>query len=135
MNKLLATATIMGGAMHAHQSRRMAHAERKQPTQVFKCGVKQIPHPEKAYKGGEDAYVMSDQVIAVADGVGGWNEVGVDPALFSRELCRNVWDEISQRRNRPKFCLNLKEILVEAVKKIKSKGSSTFVMAGLDPDT
>ena len=77
---------------------------------------------------------MSDQVIAVADGVGGWNDVGVDPALFSRELCRNVWDELSNKRDKPNFNLNLKEILVEAVKKTKSKGSSTFVMAGLDPD-
>jgi protein phosphatase PTC7 len=112
----------------------MAQADRNQPRQVFKCGVKQIPHPEKAYKGGEDAYVMSDQVIAVADGVGGWNAHGVDPALFSRELCRNVWDELILRRDKPNFNLNLKEILVEAVKKTKSKGSSTFVMAGLDPD-
>ena len=31
--------------------------------------------------------------------------------------------------------MNLKNILVEAVKKTKNKGSSTFVMAGLDPDT
>ncbi len=33
-----------------------------------------LPHPEKAYKGGEDAaFVLANQrVIAVADGVGGW---------------------------------------------------------------
>lgn len=28
--------------------------------------------------------------MAVADGVGGWNDRGVDPALFSRELCKNL---------------------------------------------
>jgi protein phosphatase PTC7 len=32
-----------------------------------------IPHPEKKDKGGEDAYYVSDRVIAVADGVGGWS--------------------------------------------------------------
>ncbi len=40
-----------------------AHAAQegqKSNKQVFKCGVKQIPHPKKAYKGGEDAYVMND---------------------------------------------------------------------------
>ena len=30
--------------------------------------------------------------------------------------------------------LNLKQLLDKAVLKTKSKGSSTFVMAGLDPD-
>jgi serine/threonine protein phosphatase PrpC len=29
-------------------------------------------------------------LLAVADGVGGWNEKGVDPSLFSKELCRNL---------------------------------------------
>jgi len=40
-----------------------------------------------AGKGGEDAFFVSDTLwgaIGVADGVGGWNEDGVDPALFSR---------------------------------------------------
>ena len=125
----------MSGLYYSQAIRRQttSGAEGKPPKQVFKCGVKQIPHPEKAYKGGEDAYVMSDQLIAVADGVGGWNDVGVDPALFSRELCRNVWDQFTHQRNLGR--LDVKEILVEAVKKTKSKGSSTFVMAGLDPDS
>ena len=30
-------------------------------------------------------------VLAVADGVGGWNEVGVDPAKYSRELCQKFF--------------------------------------------
>ncbi len=75
---------------------------------------------------------MSDSLIAVADGVGGWNDVGVDPGLFSRELCANLWEEYM---NVSRSSLNLKEMLVNAVKKTKNKGSSTFVMAGLDPDT
>lgn len=52
----------------------------------------QIPHPDKAYKGGEDAFIISEDgmMVAVADGVGGWNDVGVDPALFSKELCHHV---------------------------------------------
>lgn len=52
-----------------------------------------IPHPDKKDKGGEDAFFSSRwyslliSVLAVADGVGGWNELGVDPALYSRKLC------------------------------------------------
>jgi len=45
-----------------------------------------IPHPEKALKGGEDACFLSDRVLAVADGVGGWADQGVDPSLYSRLL-------------------------------------------------
>jgi protein phosphatase PTC7 len=71
----------------------------------------------------------------VADGVGGWNDHGVDPGLFSRELCINVWEEFKKLRVENNYRLNLKNMLVNAVKNTKNKGSSTFVMAGLDPDS
>jgi hypothetical protein len=47
-----------------------------------------IPHPAKEAKGGEDAWFVcaSGRCAGVADGVGGWAEVGVDPGLYSREL-------------------------------------------------
>lgn len=32
-----------------------------------------IPHPDKANKGGEDSYFVHENVVAVADGVGGWS--------------------------------------------------------------
>lgn len=28
-----------------------------------------------------------ESILVVADGVGGWNNLGVDPSLFSKELC------------------------------------------------
>jgi serine/threonine protein phosphatase PrpC len=31
-----------------------------------------IPHFDKRAKGGEDAYVSTEELLAVADGVGGW---------------------------------------------------------------
>ncbi len=71
----------------------------------------------------------------MADGVGGWNDHGVDPGLFSRELCTNVWEEFKKFRIEKNYRLNLKNMLVNAVKNTKNKGSSTFVMAGLDPDS
>jgi len=51
-------------------------------------GLSMIPHPAKRAKGGEDAYFISEdmKVIGVADGVGGWGDIGVDPALYSRML-------------------------------------------------
>lgn len=51
-------------------------------------GVSCIPHPAKIAKGGEDAYFLSSdmKVIGVADGVGGWGDIGVDPAFYSKSL-------------------------------------------------
>ena len=45
-----------------------------------------MPHPDKVYKGGEDAAFGSPHAIGVADGVGGWAERGVDPGLYSKGL-------------------------------------------------
>lgn len=41
------------------------------------------PHEEKLLKGGEDAAVISERLVAVCDGVGGWSTQGIDPAEFS----------------------------------------------------
>ena len=54
-------------------------------------GTAVIPHPAKADKGGEDACFATVRddgaaIIGVADDVGGWAELGVDPARFSRLL-------------------------------------------------
>lgn len=34
--------------------------------------VKELPHPSKIKKGGEDAQSTLKDLITVADGVGGW---------------------------------------------------------------
>lgn len=49
----------------------------------LRFGAKNIPHPNKAHYGGEDAFFVSDVgagVAGIADGVGGWQEAGVNPA-------------------------------------------------------
>lgn len=50
----------------------------------FVSGVSCKPHDEKVHKGGEDAWTASERLIAVADGVGGWADRGVDSGIFSR---------------------------------------------------
>ena len=42
----------------------------------FTTGVCMIPHRDKAYKGGEDAFSCSTDacMFCLADGVGGWAE-------------------------------------------------------------
>ena len=50
-----------------------------------------LPHAKKKAKGGEDAYAICPDLsmVAMADGVGGWNRKGIDPALFSNELVKH----------------------------------------------
>jgi protein phosphatase PTC7 len=55
----------------------------------LRFGAKNIPHPNKAHYGGEDAFFVSDAgagLAGIADGVGGWQEAGVNPADYSRKL-------------------------------------------------
>lgn len=51
-------------------------------------GYHMIPHPAKVQKGGEDACFVSKngRAIGVADGVGGWGDLGVDPGLYSKQF-------------------------------------------------
>lgn len=109
-----------------------------------------IPHIEKRDKGGEDAYLVTDDyaVIAVADGVGGWNKKGVDPALFSNELVRRFKEKYHNLRHLgqrvvtetlgelPKRTdeIKLRDILVESVRETKAIGTSTFVAVMIDHD-
>jgi protein phosphatase PTC7 len=49
-------------------------------------GASMLPHPDKAHRGGEDAFFISEPPLAVgvADGVGGWAEIGVDAGAYAR---------------------------------------------------
>jgi len=55
---------------------------------VLVAGAYVLPHPDKIDKGGEDWFFVSDSMRAmgVADGVGGWAEVGVDAGAYARQL-------------------------------------------------
>jgi len=80
-------------------------------------------------KGGEDAASVSSNVLAVADGVGGWAESGVDPAIFSKKLCKNI-DELIKKKD--SYIFEPKTLLIEAVSANQEIGSSTCVIATLD---
>ena len=56
----------------------------------FVGGIANIPHDDKVDKGGEDAWTASQTLIAVADGVGGWANKGVDSGLFSKQLTKDI---------------------------------------------
>lgn len=89
-----------------------------------------IPHASKKSKGGEDCYFVNTRLLAVADGVGGWNDYGVDPAKYSRELCDNVRQEEERIIDIDEN--TAKEMLIKAANKTHSTGSSTLCLVLLD---
>ena len=95
----------------------------------FHSGSTIIPHPQKAYKGGEDAIVVRDTMIGVGDGVGGWASSGVDVAKYSKQLMSNIGILFDSN---PK--MTPKELMIQANKNTTHIGSSTCVIAKLIPE-
>ena len=73
-----------------------------------------LPHPDKVETGGEDAYFIcvDEQAIGVADGVGGWADLGVDAGQYARELMSNSANAI---REEPKGSIDPENRLVYRV--------------------
>lgn len=75
---------------------------------------------------------MSHNVLAVADGVGGWASQGVDPAIYSKNLCKNIDNLIKQKEI---YIEEPKQLLCDAVADNRHVGSCTCVIATLDKYT
>ncbi|KFK26524.1 hypothetical protein AALP_AA8G260300 [Arabis alpina] len=89
-----------------------------------------IPHPDKEETGGEDAHFIcaEEQALGVADGVGGWAELGIDAGYYSRELMSNSVNAI---QDEPKGSIDPARVLEKAHTSTKSKGSSTACIIAL----
>ncbi|KAK7262840.1 hypothetical protein RJT34_30421 [Clitoria ternatea] len=89
-----------------------------------------LPHPDKESTGGEDAHFIctDEQAIGVADGVGGWADVGINAGLFARELMSNSVRAIEEE---PKGSVNPARVLEKAHSCTKAKGSSTACIINL----
>ena len=83
-----------------------------------------LPHPDKEKTGGEDAhFICSDeQAIGVADGVGGWAEVGINAGEYACELMSNSMDAI---KNEPGEFIDPARVLEKAHSETNAVGSST----------
>ena len=96
----------------------------------FKSFYFNIPADDKKEKGGEDSWYNDHTVLAVADGVGGWNLRGIDPSKYSRKLTSNI--KVLLEGDRDKYNQSAKLLLVTAAQQNKEIGSSTFVVLTLD---
>ena len=54
-----------------------------------------ISVPKRENEINDDACFTNERSLGIADGVGGWNEYGIDPSLFSNELMKNALQIIS----------------------------------------
>ena len=89
-----------------------------------------IPHPDKQAKGGEDAIITKDNLLVIADGVGGWAQHGIDSGLYSKNLCQiisNLFD-----RNPGYYIDRPDELLKVSVSYNKIPGSSTITIITLN---
>ncbi|XP_050210693.1 probable protein phosphatase 2C 55 [Mercurialis annua] len=89
-----------------------------------------LPHPDKEETGGEDAHFIctDEQAVGVADGVGGWADLGVDSGKYSRELMSN---SVSAIQDEPKGSIDPARVLEKAHSSTKAKGSSTACIIAL----
>ena len=98
------------------------------PGMHFKFGSSNIPHVSKRHRGGEDAWLANDDLLVVADGVGGWARHGIDSGEYSRQLVQNIFEE--SNKGEP-----LHEALMQAVNLSDKLGSSTAVIARIQDCT
>ncbi|KAL7124407.1 hypothetical protein ABFS83_14G046600 [Erythranthe nasuta] len=99
-------------------------------TLKLKSGSCYLPHPDKEETGGEDAHFIciDEQAIGVADGVGGWADLGVDAGKYARELMSNSVYAIQEE---PRGSIDPARVLEKAHTKTKAKGSSTACIIAL----
>ncbi|KAL9241757.1 hypothetical protein vseg_015826 [Gypsophila vaccaria] len=100
-----------------------------QRTLKLKSGSCYLPHPDKLKTGGEDAHFICEEkhVIGVADGVGGWADVGVDAGFYARLLMSNSVAAIKESKG----SVDPAKVLEVAHANTKVIGSSTACIVAL----
>lgn len=108
----------------------------------LRSAVCYLPHPDKVHYGGEDAHFISNYgggAVGVSDGVGGWQESGVNPADYSRGLMsvacaflegRGIFEEQAKSRNG--VLIDPRAALDAAHQHTKVPGSATICVMQLD---
>tara|TARA_B100000029_G_scaffold514025_1_gene615366 strand:- start:1046 stop:1777 length:732 start_codon:yes stop_codon:yes gene_type:complete len=97
---------------------------------MLRTGYANIPHAEKSATGGEDSWFITEEVIGVADGVGGMSKMGVDCKMFSNNLCEFCEQGVNARQ-----MVNPERIATYAFSKVSVNGASTLlVVNGENPN-
>ena len=115
------------------QRRSVVEGEAEKGLVLRSAGV-MTPHTEKGGRGEDAFYVSSHHagMFGVADGVGGWNEEGVDPSKFSRGIMRNA--QAAMEAKAPGTDYPLRDILDGAHRATDIPGGCTALLARLTGD-
>ncbi|CAL9100668.1 unnamed protein product [Musa acuminata var. zebrina] len=86
--------------------------------------------PQKTKLTGDDAHFVCEheQVVGVADGVGGWAKLGVDAGEYARELMSHAEKAV---RASPEGCVDPHQVLATAHARTNALGSSTACIVAL----
>jgi len=100
---------------------------------AFLTAIKNTPHPEKVAKGGEDAWFAridpsGGGTFAVADGVGGYDEYGVDSGLYSKRFMQLAMERDAEQG----AAVDPAELIDYAHQRTKLPGACTAVCLQLD---
>lgn len=105
----------------------------------FSAGAAMLPHPDKVHKGGEDSYFIAENEessgisgVGVADGVGGWADLGVDAGEYSRLLMANAKKEVLS--SNPGEVAPI-DVIIKAHRETLTQGSSTACVVVFEKDT
>lgn len=70
--------------------KRNRHSPQPDESLEFISSTKNLPHPEKEAKGGEDAFFQTSASLGVFDGVSSWSDYGIDSGKYSRALAVRI---------------------------------------------
>jgi len=98
----------------------------------FKLAFGVAPHPDKVWKGGEDAFFVSRNIMMMADGVGGWAKMGIDSGVYARRLVEIV-KALLHSDKELYYIERPEELGVKAVQLNEEKGSATLSIITLHP--
>lgn len=90
----------------------------------FSCSALDMP------LHGHDAFAFSSTTLVVADGVGSWTDRDVDPAIWSHMLV----SEVIMNQDADDDPDSILDNLFRAVARCRAPGSSTLVVAVMEPD-
>mmetsp|Transcript_25698 Transcript_25698/g.67240 ORF Transcript_25698/g.67240 Transcript_25698/m.67240 type:complete len:495 (-) Transcript_25698:157-1641(-) len=97
-------------------------------------GACQIPHPQKAAGGGDDSFFICPDICAlgVADGVGAWEKMRIDPRAAAEEMMRgaSAYVEVMTKSGSPGEMAM--QVMREGYDAVRSFGATTAVVAVLD---
>lgn len=96
---------------------------------VFYAFATTIPKKDKK-DYGDDAFLYSETVLAVADGVGGCRKFEINPAFYSAQLMENIKNMYPQ--NPQKYNSHPKKLMKKSISANSYKGSSTLIVATID---